>query len=398
MQLSVRQNEFLQSLSQTQVISLDQLQSYQRTLLEPLVRHARVSVPFYRDRLEAVFTKHDTLDWSRWHEIPILGGKEARDAGPDLQTENLPEGNDRWFEQEKPASTFAPLRRRRSSLTNLASRCQIERAFHWWGMDVDQTFAFIGHVRDGDANPPEGLNLGTWSMTGDGSFVALDMRNNVEQQVQWLQQIRPRYLLTYPSLLHELANYVLASGRIGLWFDKVMTTGEPLSTEVRVKTQKAFGAAIFDRYGAQEVGHIAAECPSCRQYHIAAESVLIEVLDDDGTLTKPGHIGRVIATSFYNYAMPFIRYDIGDLAEVSWSNTCLRRLPSLTRILGPMRNVFTKPDGSRVLPELDVAKLRQFLDFVDVQVVQRSPEEIELRYIPAEPNREPDKRGFHAVS
>jgi phenylacetate-coenzyme A ligase PaaK-like adenylate-forming protein len=107
-QLSVRQREFLEALSQTEALSPDELELYQRKLLEPLLTHATANVPFYRSRLDAVFRRDGTFDWSRWREIPTFGGKEARGAGPDLQTENLPEGNDRWFEQEKPASTFSP--------------------------------------------------------------------------------------------------------------------------------------------------------------------------------------------------------------------------------------------------------------------------------------------------
>lgn len=55
MQLSVRQREFLDALSQTESLPPEKLQSYQRTLLEPLFRHAAENVPFYRGRLDAVF-------------------------------------------------------------------------------------------------------------------------------------------------------------------------------------------------------------------------------------------------------------------------------------------------------------------------------------------------------
>ena len=100
-------------------------------------------------------------------------------------------------------------------------------------------------------------------MRGDGDFIALDLRASIEQQIDWLQRTKPRYLFAHPSLLRELAEFVLASGRIGLWFDKVIATGEPLLPDTRMKTQKAFGARVFDRYGAQEIGHLAGECPSC---------------------------------------------------------------------------------------------------------------------------------------
>ena len=272
---------------------------------------------------------------------------EASAAGADLLAKTLPVGNDRWVEDKTSGSTGAPFVHRRSNLTDLASRCQTQRDLDWWEADFSQTLAFIGDIGHVEADPPDGAKLGSWNMRGDGDFIALDLRASIEQQIDWLQRTKPRYLFAYPSLLRELAEFVLASGRIGLWFDKVIATGEPLLPDTRMKTQKAFGARVFDRYGAQEIGHLAGECPSCGQYHISAESVLMEILDDDGTPTKPGNVGRVVVTSLYNYAMPFIRYDLADIVEVGWPGTCLRQLPSLRRILGRTSSVPSRADRAR---------------------------------------------------
>jgi phenylacetate-CoA ligase len=393
-QLSVRQREFLEALSQTENLPLDRLQSYQRNLLEPLLKHAASNVPFYRNRLDAVLGQDGAVDWSRWREIPIFGKTEAQVAGADLQTQTLPVGNERWVEDGTPGSIGAPLLHRRSNLTDLASRCQTQRDLDWWKIDFGQTLAYIGDIRHAKTDPLDGLKLKSWNMRGDGSFVALDQRTNIEQQIQWLQRVKPRYLFTYPSLLRDLVEYILTSGQIGFWFDTIVTTGEPLPPEVRIKTQKAFGVRIFDRYGAQEIGHLAAECPSCGQYHISAESVLMEILNDDGTPTKPGNVGRVVVTSLYNYAMPFIRYDLEDIVEVGRPDICLRRLPTLRRIFGRVRNVFTRPDGTLMAPDLRSADLQRFVDFVQMKITQISRSMIEVRYVPGKSGRTPDESGL----
>lgn len=394
MQLSVRQREFLEALSQTENLPPDRLQSYQRNLLEPLLKHAASNVPFYRNRLDAVLGQDGAVDWSRWQEIPIFGKTEAQVAGADLQTQTLPVGNERWVEDGTSGSIGAPLLHRRSNLTDLASRCQTQRDLDWWKIDFGQTLAYIGDIRHAKTDPLDGLTLKSWNMRGDGSFVVLDQHTNIEQQIQWLQRVKPRYLFTYPSLLRDLVEYILTSGQIGLWFDTIVTTGEPLPSEVRIKTQKAFGARIFDRYGAQEIGHLAAECPSCGQYHISAESVLMEILNDDGTPTKPGNVGRVVITSLYNYAMPFIRYDLEDIVEVGRPDICLRRLPALRRIIGRVRNVFTRPDGTLMAPDLRSADLQRFVDFVQMQIIQISRSMIEVRYVPGKSGRTPDEMGL----
>lgn len=175
-------------------------------------------------------------------------------------------------------------------------------------------------------------------MRGDGDLVVLDSRTEAKQQIDWMQRVKPRYLVTYPSLLLKLAEYLLSEGRV-FSLDHVLTIGEPLTADVRDKTQRTFGARVFDRYGAQEIGHLAAECPDCRQYHVSSESVLVEVLRDDRTPAAPGQVGKLVVTSLYNYAMPFIRYELDDFAEVGIPGVCIRTLPALRRIFGHARRV-----------------------------------------------------------
>ena len=131
-----------------------------------------------------------------------------------------------------------------------------------------------------------------------------------------------------------------------------------------------------------------------RSPHVSAEAALVEVLRDDGTPAAPGETARVVVTSFYNYAMPFIRYEIGDFAEVGMPGLCLRTLPALRRIVGRERNVFTLPDGSRVWPDTLTIDMQPYLGFRQIQVVQTTPSEIEVRYVPDASGRQPDESGL----
>src|SRR5262249_24047775 len=148
------------------------------------------------------------------------------------------------------------------------------------------------------------------------------------------------YLVTYPHLIKEIA---LASERTGtnLKFSLVRSLGMALDQETRDICRTVFGCEIADSYGATEAGFLAAECPEGGEYHFGAEVNHLEVLRDDGSAAAPGQVGRVIVTSLYNYAMPLIRYEVGDLAEVgSPSSRCGRGLPLLRRVVGRYRNVF----------------------------------------------------------
>jgi phenylacetate-CoA ligase len=108
----------------------------------------------------------------------------------------------------------------------------------------------------------------------------------------------------------------------------------------------------------------------------------------------PGEIGRVVATPLYNFAMPLIRYEIGDLAEVGESDGCEWRLPTLNRVLGRTRNLFTLPDGSRVWPDTRAREMLRYVGFVQLQVVQTAVDEIEVRYVADGSERAPDDIGL----
>ena len=109
----------------------------------------------------------------------------------------------------------------------------------------------------------------------------------------------------------------------------------------------------------------------------------VEILRDDGTPCSPGETGRVIITAFYNYAMPFIRYEIGDYAVAGPSKVkCPIKLLTLTRSLGRYRNTFTLKDGRIIYPYVTIGRFRDFIPFEQVQVVQTDYDAIEVRYVP----------------
>ena len=140
----------------------------------------------------------------------------------------------------------------------------------------------------------------------------------------------------------------------------------------------------LDQYGSSEVGHVAGTLsafgPSPYRQRTGAGS-------RSSTRTEqplaPGREGRIVATPFYNLAMPLIRYDMGDYGILSPEPCgCGRTLPVLQRILGRARNVFRFVDGSRKWPLLQSSEVQTFVPNRQWQVVQTAVDRVELRYRP----------------
>ena len=115
---------------------------------------------------------------------------------------------------------------------------------------------------------------------------------------------------------------------------------------------------------------MALQCPEHEHYHVQAESVFLEVLDEDNLPCKPGYIGRVVVTPLHNYAMPLIRYEIGDFAEVGKPCSCGRHLSVISRILGRSRNLILLPNGKKMWPLTGIQDYREIAPVIQAQLVQ----------------------------
>jgi phenylacetate-CoA ligase len=211
------------------------------------------------------------------------------------------------------------------------------------------------------------------------------MLTPVSQQLQWLRDIKPDYLLTYPTNLMALIEHARASGQALPPLLGIECFGEILFPEMRAICRAATGVTPADLYSTQEVGYIALQCPRSDNLHVQAENVLVEVLDESGRPCRPGETGHVVVSTLHNFATPFIRYKLGDFATVGDPCPCSRGLPVLTRVMGRVRNMLTLPDGNRLWPYWGTSKIAEFVPFRQFQLVQKSLTMLEARIVPLRP-------------
>jgi phenylacetate-CoA ligase len=210
----------------------------------------------------------------------------------------------------------------------------------------------------------------------------MPVATDIAAQAYWLAGIDPHYVLSYPSNLLALLRVAQKEDLHFPRLREIRCFGETVSDSLRQAALQLPGVRLTDLYSAQEVGVIALQCLDSGLYHIQAENLLVEVLDDNDAPCRAGETGRVVITDLHNYATPLIRYELGDYAEVGPVCPCGRGLPTLSRIFGRRRNLLCLPNGQRHWPHLHADRLQKALPGLrQWQLVQHTLQQIEVRLV-----------------
>jgi phenylacetate-coenzyme A ligase PaaK-like adenylate-forming protein len=203
-------------------------------------------------------------------------------------------------------------------------------------------------------------------------------------QIAWLRKMDPHFIYTLPSNLDALLMFLDGADPKLPSLRKVFTGGEVLEDSLRNRTRKALGVGIVDSYGMTEL-FPAWQCPA-GSYHVNAEHLMIELLDDDGHPVKAGELGRVVATTLENHLAPLIRYDLNDYAlAVEGACSCGRTLPTIGRVVGRSINLFRLKTGELFLPWRLYDHLHGLDKVRQLQLVQRALDHFIVRFVRDEP-------------
>lgn len=376
-------------LGQSQWQSPHTLLQRQFDQLRGVLRHARDTVPFYRARLAGI-DLDQPLNAANWSRIPLLTRAELQRGGADLLSTQIPPSHGAVSWTQTSGSTGEPVRVAKTALTGFFWKLFNLRHHQWHCRDLRGTLAAIRFFEGDVAAPPNGSRFPGWGAATDrlfrtGPSVSLQIGADVRDQIEWLRREAPEYLLTYPSNLLALTGYCRAYGIRLPNLREVQTVGEIVTPAMRLACREVWDVPLIDMYTSQEFGYLALQCPLHEHYHVQAENVLVEVLDDAGNACAPGQTGRLVVSSLHNFALPLIRYEIGDHAEVGAPCACGRGLPVLTRILGRTRNMLVLPSGERRWPVVGFRQFREIAPIRQFQFVQVSRAELLARFVVEQP-------------
>lgn len=216
------------------------------------------------------------------------------------------------------------------------------------------------------------------------SFGAEGLSQKAEILEQYLRQIdeyEPFVVKALPVYLYLLALHILENGlkppRIS---GGIMPMGSSLTPYMKQVVEQAFQTLVHEDYGCAELGSIAAECGHQQGLHPFNSLFYVEVVRD-GRPAEYGEPGKVLITDFNNYAMPFIRYDIGDVA-VRRNGTCKCGLNTdRIEIQGRVQDCLVAPDGAILTHDVVVDEMLKLPDILGFQMELNDPEQLYVRVV-----------------
>lgn len=388
----------LYQLEQSEWLEPEAVEARQLAQLAVLVRHAAHNSPFYHERFAAAGLSL-SRPWTREEllALPLLTRAELQARAAEIDARSVPAAHGTAVAVQTSGSTGQVVSVKRTALCRLFWLALTLREHLWHGRDFSRTLAAIranAPVLDDDDDarrrgwgPPVSL------LYESGPSYALPLSTDVGEQARWLERRKPAYLITYPTNLAALLDHFERRGEKLEGLLEVRTIGETLTLDLRERCRAILGVPLVDNYSSQEVGVIALECPGHGLYHVQSESLIVEVLDEQGRPCQPGEIGRVVVTDLHNFATPLVRYELRDYAEVGPPCPCGRGLPTLARILGRQRNMVVLPDGRRHWPLVGLHRYREVGPILQYQLVQHSLEDVEMRLVTGAPfTREQEAR------
>ena len=123
-----------------------------------------------------------------------------------------------------------------------------------------------------------------------------------------------------------------------------VVTSEMLFEEDKMLLKKQFGVPVINEYGASELDLIAFGNTE-EEWQVNSETLFVEILDDEDNVLPYGESGRIVITSLFNKAHPFIRYDIGDIGILDQKSTLKK--PILKKLIGRANDVVILPSGKK---------------------------------------------------
>jgi len=382
--------DYYKVVEESQWYSPEEIQKLQWRKLKELLEHAYENVPLYHQAFEEAGLKPGDINHpDDMSKLPIMTKEIFRENYPhNTLAKNVSKSD--MVLNNTSGSTGSPFQFMMNRRLVGMRWAYYIRGNKWVNLDVGERFVRLWGVRK---SFKERVSIGfTLNMKTLSAFGMDEER--MEEYVEYIKKHQPKVIEAYASAATRLAMFINSQGIRDIKVGAVITSGETLPEAHRKEIELAFNCNVFNRYGCREFGAIAHECSEHTGLHLNAESFFIEFVEDEQTANTG--LYKIILTNLENYAMPFIRYEIGDMGRPGDKEgtrlvkqdvicTCGRGLPLIAEPHGRIIDLVMSPSGRMVSVHYMTLLFGSYNEYVKgFQATQTQEDKLEVMIVPGE--------------
>jgi phenylacetate-CoA ligase len=357
-------------LEETQWWSLEKLRDFQWNELSRLLDIAFTSAPYYQEKYAAAGARREDIrSWEDFARLPRLTRAEVSANRERLCNRSF---GGRLLPHATGGSSGTPTRFFITAESYDWRSAATQRVYSWTGCRLGERAVYLWGAPVGKLPRWKAAKLKAYQRL-QRQWMFNTFRQSDELWSDVLQRIRlfrPQFIVGYVSSLEGFAAWLRQNDETIPPIRAVIAAAEPVFPAARERIQAGLGAPLFNTYGSREFMSIAGECDRHSGLHVNAENLLVET-------ACPDRASEVLVTDLHNLGMPFLRYEIGDVAELdSRPCACGRGLPLLRGVEGRILDMLRTADGRMVPGEFFPHLLKDIREIREFQVRQESLERI----------------------
>lgn len=284
--------------------------------------------------------------YTTWNTVPIMTKKDLQHPLAHRLSEGFSEKN--VYVNKTSGSSGDPFVFAKDKFTHALTWSVIQDRFGWHGLDFNSSIQarFYGIPLDRKEYYKERFKD---ALSKRFRFSVFDLSDAAfETALVKFKSTNFDYINGYTSAIVQFAKF-LKQKEVVLktccpTLKACVVTSEMLFEADKLLMEHHFGVPIINEYGASELDLIAFQNKK-DEWLVNSETLFVEIVDHQNQVLPYGEEGRVVITSLYNKAHPFIRYDIGDIGMLSKESTLQK--PQLQKLIGRTNDIVVLPSGKK---------------------------------------------------
>ncbi len=326
--------------------AFEKIQTIPETGFDQYVADCKNAILAYHLEHNPSYREFAGIKTNSWNELPVMTKKDFQKPLPSRLSDGFSTKN--VYVNKTSGSSGDPFVFAKDKFSHALTWANIISRFGWYGIDFNNSLQarFYGIPLDFVGNKKERLKD---FLSHRYRFPIFDLSDRVLEKVLGKFEVKKfDYINGYTSSVVLFAKFLqkknLVLKTVCPTLKCCVVTSEMLFEDDKLLMETYFGVPVINEYGASELDLIAFQNPK-GEWQVNSETLYVEILDENNRVLPYGQEGRIVITSLYNKAHPFIRYDIGDVGILDEKSTPQK--PILKKLLGRTNDVALLPSGKK---------------------------------------------------